>query len=115
MTPTLNLPCTITRSHDGDTLSVRVTIDTNVRLKDCWAPELSEAGGIEARNQLVRLCVGQRAVLAIPLDEASKLGDLFSFGRVIGDLTVNGHEKTLAQQMVESGHASTKKGGKLGE
>ncbi len=115
MTPTLNLPCQITRVHDGDTLSVRISINANVRLKDCWAPELSEPGGTEAREQLKRWANGEQAVLSIPLSEATNLGDLFSFGRVIGDVHVVNQIAPLAKLMVEQKLASTKRGGKLGE
>jgi len=114
MTPTLNIPGTVISAHDGDTLTVELTIRANVRLRDCWAPELSEPGGIESRDELVRLAVGQDAVLAIPLSEANSLGDLFSFGRVLGDVTVKGQTESIARQMVQAKRASTKKGGALG-
>lgn len=115
MTPTLHIPCCVTKAHDGDTLTVTMEIRANVRLRDCWAPELKDPGGIEARDELIRLAVGQQATLAIPLDEANSLGDLFSFGRLLGDVTVKGHTESVARQMVRTQRASTTRNGKLGE
>ena len=115
----LALPAYVVSVHDGDTLTVDVTVRVNVRLcgdgtdEECWAPELREPGGIAAREHLKRLALGQRGTLVIPIGDAQNLSQLFSLGRVLGDVWIEGH--SLSQRQIESHHASSRKGGKLGE
>jgi len=43
----LVLPCAIVEVYDGDTITVRLTLDLRVRMLDCWTPEIRtrDAGG----------------------------------------------------------------------
>lgn len=50
------------RVHDGDTLTIG---GVPVRLKGISAPELAEAGGVEAREALRRLVAGQVVTCAL--------------------------------------------------
>lgn len=117
MTPPLGLtlPCTVLKAHDGDTATVEVRIVANVRLPKCWAPELSQPGGVESRDNLANAALGAKGRLHIPMEDASNLASLFTFGRVIGDIWVDGDHESLAQRQVRTGHASSTKGGRLGE
>jgi len=106
--PHIVLPCKVVHVHDGDTLTAEVTLRANVRLLDCWAPELREAGGAESRAKLTELASGKTGLLIIPL--GNDLGDSLTFGRVLGRIEIDGRD--VSQQMVESGHATRTKGAK---
>ena len=47
------------------------------------------------------------AVLHIPADDENQLKDIFTFGRVLGHIFVDG--KDVSEIMVESGHATKAK------
>lgn len=56
-----DIPARVLQVHDGDTLEVVVT----VRLADCNARELTQPGGVEARDNLRTLLpTGTRVVLS---------------------------------------------------
>lgn len=105
--PQLVLPCRVVSVHDGDTLTAEVTLRMNVRLLDCWAPELREPGGKESRDKLVEIAGGKSGLLTVPLGD--DLGDSLTFGRVLGRLEIDGHD--VSEQMVESGRATKTKRG----
>jgi endonuclease YncB( thermonuclease family) len=117
----LTLPCRVLKVHDGDTMTVEVRIVANVRLcgdgkRECWAPELKEPGGIEARDYLVGYALGNSGRLHIPIgDNASNISALLTMGRVLGDVWIAGDQESISEWMVRNRFASTKKGGKLGE
>lgn len=117
----LTLPCTILKVHDGDTLTVEVRIVANVRLcgdgkRECWAPELSEPGGIQSRDHLAGMALGSSGRLHIPIgDKASNISALLTMGRVLGDVWVDDSAESLSEWQVRTYHASTKKGGRPGE
>lgn len=118
----LSLPASVVSVHDGDTLTVDITIRANVRLcgdgndeekKECWAPELKAPGGLASRENLKRAALGQRGTLVIPIGDANNLSQLFTLGRILGDMWIDGD--SMSERQVRTGHASSKKGGKLGE
>lgn len=101
--PTLNLPCEVLEVYDGDTATVQVKINVRVRLLDCWAPEL-RAGGKASREHLKEIApVGKEGVLQIPLGGATRLDDLFTFGRILGDVWIDG--ESVVEQQIGAGHA----------
>ena len=97
------VPCRVIEVVDGDTVTVEVTLRMRVRLKDCWAPELREEGGPESRDHMRRLALDQDAVLLVDLEGARRLDDVFTFGRIVGSIYVDG--KDASQQQIEAGHA----------
>ncbi len=99
----------VVRVIDGDTLVVRPIIEYTVRLRDCWAPELSSSGGSEAKRQLERLVNSDtRVTVSLPwVDGRHSLGDVLSFGRLVGDVYVG--DQRLSDRMVQSGHATKTK------
>lgn len=104
--------CEVVRVIDGDTIEVAVRQRYHVRLIDCWAPETrgnSKTEGLSAKQHLESLLSqhGRRAVLSVPWHEY--VGKQWSMGRVIGNVWLNGCEKSLSEQQVESGHATTSK------
>lgn len=101
--PSLNLPCEIIEVYDGDTLTVRVAIDIRVRLLNCWAEELHK-GGKASKEHLQKIAPpGTTSILEIPLGGATRLDDLFTFGRVIAHVHCNGI--SLTEEQIASGHA----------
>ncbi len=104
--PGITLPCTIAEVTDGDTVVVQMQLVASVRLKDCWAKELG-SGGEPAKNRLTKLAQGKDATLSIDLSEAKRLGDVFSFGRVIGTLWIDGD--CVNRRLVKEGFATESK------
>jgi endonuclease YncB( thermonuclease family) len=105
-TPSITLPCTVVEVTDGDTVVVQLRLVTSVRLKDCWAQELG-SGGEPAKRRLTKLAEGKDATLSIDLTDARRLGDVFSFGRVVGTLWIDGN--CVNRQLVKEGLASKSK------
>jgi endonuclease YncB( thermonuclease family) len=103
--PQLALPCRVLRVHDGDTVTVQVQMNVSVRLLDCWAPELREAGGQQAKAKLQTIAEGRDALLIVPLGKS--LSDSLSFGRVLARLLVEGQD--ASQAMVQAGFAAKTK------
>tara|TARA_B100000749_G_C18302729_1_gene413309 strand:- start:196 stop:639 length:444 start_codon:yes stop_codon:yes gene_type:complete len=114
----------IKRVYDGDTLIVDVHRTLTVRLKDCWCSEIrtrdkeEKKKGIAARNHLREILLEEKnedtgkleyikAVLHIPASEDSELKDVFTFGRVLGHIFIDG--KDVSEIMIESGHATKEK------
>lgn len=88
--------------NDGDTLTISVTKTVNVRILDCWAPELSEVNGPQSKEALEKLVpVGSKVTLDVPIHE--NISKSFSFGRVLGrvynDAGVNVGEEMVRQEM----------------
>lgn len=111
----LCLPCVVDKVHDGDTATkVTISVPVQVRYDNCWAPELKQPGGIEARDN-AKLAEGKHGRLFIPISDANNLADLFTFGRVVGEIYLDGVPESESKRQVKAGHASTTKGGKLGE
>ena len=105
-TPSITLPCTVVEVTDGDTVVVQLRLVTSVRLKDCWAQELG-SGGELAKRRLTKLAEGKDATLSIDLSDAKRLGDVFSFGRVVGTLWIDGD--CVNRQLVREGFATKAK------
>lgn len=106
--PAVELVGTIDRVHDGDYVRMVVEIPVVVRLRDCWAPELDEPGGVESRDHLQGLALGKQAKLRVEYEPGKGLGQVFSFGRVLGHVTLEeGIDLSAAQ--VAAGHATKEK------
>lgn len=109
----ISVPCEVVEVYDGDTMTVRVSVDLRVRLLDCWAPELKtrdaaeKVKGAAAMEHLRKLApTGSKAQLTIPLN-GDRLDDILTLGRVLGRVSVDG--KDLSEQQVKAGHARVSK------
>lgn len=109
----ISVPCEVVEVYDGDTMTVRVSVDLRVRLLDCWASEVKtkddaeKAKGIAARDHLRSIAPnGAKAQLTIPLN-GERLDDILTLGRVLGRVSVGG--KDLSEQQVKAGHARVSK------
>lgn len=112
------------RVIDGDTLDVEITRRIRVRLKDCWCPETrtrdleEKERGLKAKRHLKDLLSldtgffnwgskGNEVVLFIPADKEGDIKDVFTFGRVVGNIFVDGED--VSDRMVKDGHATREK------
>ena len=132
--PGIVVPCEVVEWHDGDTGTVRVTVDIRVRLLECWAPETKgrsltaaekkltrseqqtilnaitaeKQRGIESLRSVSQIApVGSRGQLEIPLADVERSDDLFTMGRVLGRVWIDGNDVSRLQ--VDSGHATRTK------
>jgi len=103
----------VDRVIDGDTLVLHVQWPITVRLQDCWAPEMrgeDAVDGAASRRQLLDLVpVGSSVLVEIQSEHAGNLGDLMSFGRVVGHVWAEGEESHVSEQMVAAGYATSEK------
>jgi endonuclease YncB( thermonuclease family) len=107
--PQITLPCVITDVHDGDTVTCEVRIPIQVRLLDCWAPELATPEGRTAATYLRGLAKGKSGVLQIPLDHARRTDDVLTLGRTLGNVWIDGDQKSLSERQIAAGRATVKK------
>jgi len=105
--PGLALPCTVARVKDGDTLTATLTLTVSVRLLDCWAPELNEPRGPEARDRLVALAAGKPAILQIPLTDPPNLDHALTLGRLLAHVWIDGRD--IGHTLIAEGHATPTK------
>ena len=103
--PVLRVPCTVISVHDGDTATVKVEFTVNVRLLDCWAPELNTINGVQAKEALKTQIEGKKGILEVNLEE--NLSKMFTFGRILAKISVN--EQDSSEFMVKNGFATTSK------
>ncbi|WP_428303893.1 thermonuclease family protein [Lacipirellula sp.] len=119
--PGVSLRCQVVGVVDGDTLEVEVIRRVRVRLLDCWAPEsrttdaAEKKAGLAAKVELSAAAVGKRATLFVPTDAASRVGDVFTFDRVLGHVWVEGLAESLSEHQVRLKHAATAKGNPVGQ
>lgn len=111
------IKCHVVTVHDGDTIQMDIDQGLNshqrewLRLKDCYAPELSEPGGIAARDFLATFCQDREfEVFTHPIGKQGN--EERSFVRYIADVrfkpaATNG-STTLSTLMVSMGFATEK-------
>lgn len=109
--PAISLPCEVISVHDGDTLKVECRIEMDIRLLDCWTPEIhgnEKPAGIKSMLNLKKIADGKKGVVHIPLN-AVNIGKSTSMSRVLGRLYIDG--KDVSDQQVKGGFAATTKAG----
>jgi len=110
---TINVPCKVTKVYDGDTVTVELKIKVRVRLLDCWAPEIrtkdaeEKRRGIESKQRMIELADGKHGVLVVPLSGVDRLDDIFTFGRLLGRIYIDGED--VSAVMVRDGFATKTK------
>ena len=98
----------IVRAIDGDTLELEFVRRVRVRLVDCWAAESRTSDGDEKRvgleaKEFATRYEGSKCRLVVRTDGDEDIGDGLTFGRVVGDVFVNG--ESVAAAIVAAGHA----------
>lgn len=106
--PQLVLPCKVISVYDGDTPTVTVSFIMKIRLKDCWAPEISgpqREKGLVSREKLKEMVLTKEGMLVVPLYD--DLGKSTNLSRIVGILYVDG--KNINTEMVRLGYATRTK------
>ena len=107
----------IVRIIDGDTVDIEVVRKVRVRLEDCWCPETrtrdreEKVRGYAAKRHLRDFIWehGADLVVFIAASDDNELKDIFTFGRVVGRVFVDGVD--ISEMMVSDGHATKSKAG----
>ena len=109
--PGITLPCRVISVHDGDTLKIECRVEMDIRLLDCWAPEIhgdEKQDGLKSLENLKKIAEGKDGVVTIPLN-GPNIGKATSLSRVLGKITIDG--KDLSDQQVKGGFAAPTKAG----
>ena len=105
----------IVRVIDGDTVQLLLQLPATVRIKDLWSPELrgiDAIAGHKAKDALEKLLPdGCQVKVKIGTEDASNLGDVFSFGRVVGEVYRMGDDDPVSEIMIQMGHGTRHKHG----
>ena len=113
--PKLVVPVEVIEVYDGDTLTVRLTLNIRVRLLDCWCPETKtrdleeKAYGIHSRETMKEVCLGEKCLMTIPLKGHDRLDDVFTFGRILARIRVISSGLDVSEEMVRMGEATKEK------
>lgn len=106
ISPELSLPAIVTDIHDGDTITCQFNIKANIRMLDNWSKEMSQDGGKESKDNLIKNCpVGSEVMVKIPLKD--NISKSLTFGRVLGRVYKDGMD--LSELQVSQGFATKKK------
>lgn len=104
---------TVERVVDGDTVDVTVHWPLRIRMRDCWAPETrgeQRPDGLASKEHLETLIPkGSRVVFSVDSSNAEALGDMLTFGRVVGLVWRAEEDISLSDLMIEAGHATKEK------
>lgn len=103
----------VARVIDGDTVEVELRWPVRIRMRDCYAPELTgseKPAGEAAKQHLERILTSDQSVIVkIDSGHADNLADLMTFGRVLGSIYPHDSSLTAAQMMIAAGHATKEK------
>tara|TARA_Y100000310_G_scaffold161034_1_gene160907 strand:+ start:2365 stop:2721 length:357 start_codon:yes stop_codon:yes gene_type:complete len=106
---------TVVRVIDGDTVDVIIERRMRIRLEDCWAPETrtrdleEKARGLEAKQFAKEKLLNQDVVVHIPADPEGEMKDVFTFGRAVGRVFLDGED--FSAIIVREGLATQTKNG----
>lgn len=108
----LSLPAKIVEVHDGDTVTVEFKIQANIRLIDCWSPELGTKEGEAAKEFLSKILKKDSEVL-VKAPFNGKINKSFSLTRLLArvyrDTDGDGIPEDMSQLMIKWGFATEKK------
>lgn len=116
----ISMPVTFSRVRDGDTIEVKMPgsgFIFAVRLLDCWCPEKRTkigAKGTHKVESIMNTVDPSKLSIFIPFNGTLHPFEHLTFDRVLAHIFID-DEKTLGETLIESGLASSTKGGKLGE
>jgi endonuclease YncB( thermonuclease family) len=111
----LTTPARIVSIYDGDTVTVELRVQTNIRLLDCWAPEITgveKSKGLKSKEFLETLVhPGDEVVVDIPFQENFSKSLTLSriLARIYRDVDDNGSKEDVSELMVRNGFAKEKK------
>jgi endonuclease YncB( thermonuclease family) len=103
----------VNRVIDGDTMELLLQVPVTIRMKDCWAPEITgmeKPDGIKSKEFLEKIApVGSSVVVHVPTAQADALGGVLTFGRVVGEIYRTDDFESLNQLMIAAGMATREK------
>jgi endonuclease YncB( thermonuclease family) len=111
----LTTPARIVSIYDGDTVTVELRVQTNIRLLDCLAPEITgveKSKGLKSKEFLETLVrPGDEVVVDIPFQEnfSKSLSLSRILARIYRDIDDNGSKEDVSELMVRNGFAKEKK------
>lgn len=114
----LQIPARVVSVYDGDTLTIEFKIRANVRLLDCWAPEIKTKDkeekdkGLESKKYLENLLkVNDEVIAEIPFD--GNISNSISLSRILAtiykDIDGDGVKDNISSIMVDRGYAKETK------
>lgn len=111
----LILPGKVVSIHDGDTLTLEFKIQANIRLIDCYAPEIrgeEKELGLKSKQFLESILKnGDSVVAEIPI--GANIASSISLSRVLAnvkkDIDGDGKLDDISSKMIEAGHATKSK------
>lgn len=116
--PKLQIPARVVSVYDGDTVTIEFKIRVNVRLLDCWAPEIKTKDkeekdkGLESKKYLENLLkVDDEVIAEIPFD--GNISNSISLSRILAtiykDIDGDGVKDNISSIMVDKGYAKETK------
>ena len=108
-------PARVVSVHDGDTVTVELRVQTNIRLIDCWAPEITgnqKPQGLKSKEFLQTLLVnGDNITVEVPFKENFSKSLTLSriLARIYKDVDGDGLNDDVSKLMVNGGFAKEKK------
>lgn len=108
-------PAKLVSVHDGDTVTVELRLKTNIRLLDCWAPEITgneKPKGLKSKEFLQTLLSENDSItVEIPFQENFSKSLTLSriLGRIYKDVDGDGSNDDVSSIMVKNGFAKEKK------
>lgn len=108
-------PAKLVSVYDGDTVTVELRLKTNIRLLDCWAPEITgteKSNGLKSKEFLQTLLLENDSVtVEIPFQENFSKSLTLSriLGRIYKDVDGDGSNDDVSSIMVKNGFAKEKK------
>lgn len=111
----ISLPARIVSIHDGDTVTVEFRAQANIRLLDCWAPEIigeEKLEGLKSKKFLESLIFPEDDIIVeIPFD--GKISNSLTLTRILGkiykDIDNDGTNDNISTLMTDKGFAKKSK------
>lgn len=114
----IQVPAKVVSVYDGDTITVEFKIKANVRLLECWAPEIKTKNqeekdkGLASKKYLEKLLqVNDEIMVEIPFD--GNISNSISLSRVLAniykDVDSDGINDNISTIMVDQGYATKTK------
>lgn len=114
----LELPARVVSIYDGDTVTLEFNVKANVRLLDCWAPEIKtkdqqeKLRGVASKKYLEGLLkINEEVSVRIPFD--GNISNSVSLSRILGsvykDVDGDGIKDNISDIMTKQGYATKTK------
>lgn len=114
----IQVPAKVVSVYDGDTITVEFKIKANVRLLECWAPEIKTKNqeekdkGLASKKYLEKLLQANDEIMVeIPFD--GNISNSISLSRVLAniykDVDSDGINDNISTIMVDQGYATKTK------